>query len=156
MKPDRSLSTVLQSHWLSWPLLIMAYATYGGFLHHSEISPAGWALSALLAIWGAWAITLGWPRMRQLLLLGFQSDLGYFIMALTTASLAVAAVSQFQRFAYFVMLIAVSLLARVDNLIAGYKDVVAFLWLSILALLGLALSWFPVLLQSATIHGAHP
>lgn len=154
MKPDRSLSTVLQSHWLSWTLLVMAYATYGGFLHDGNTVLVGWVLSALLAIWGAWAITLGWPKLRQLLLLGFQSDLGYFIMALTTASLAVAAVSQFQRFAYFVMLIAVSLLARVDNLIAGYRDKVAFVWLSALALLGLALSWLPVLLRSATIPGA--
>lgn len=155
MKQDRSLRTVIQSHWLSWTLLIMAYATYGGFLHHGETSPLGWAVSGLLAIWGAWAITLGWPRMRQLMLLGFQSDLGYFVMALTIASLAVAAVSQFQRFAYFLMLIAVSLLARVDNLIAGFRDVVAFFWLSALALLGLAISWLPLLLRSATLHGAH-
>lgn len=151
MKSDRSLRTILQSHWLSWTLLIMAYATYGGFLHDGQTSPLGWALSGLLAIWGAWAITLGWPRLRQLLLLGFQSDLGYFVMALTIASLAVAAVSQFQRFAYFLMLIAVSLLARVDHLIAGYRDVMAFFWLSILALLGLAISWLPVLLRLATL-----
>ena len=53
------------------------------------------------------------------------------------------------------MLVAVSLLARVDNLIAGFKDALAFVWLSGLALLGLALSWLPVLLQSA-VHDLHP
>jgi Na+-translocating ferredoxin:NAD+ oxidoreductase RnfD subunit len=89
------------------------------------------------------------------MLIGFQSDLGYFAMALILASLAVVAVSQFQWFAYFAMLVAVSLLARVDNLIAGFKDALAFVWLSGLALLGLALSWLPVLLQSA-VHDLHP
>ncbi|HSM84328.1 MAG TPA: hypothetical protein VLS96_21745 [Nodosilinea sp.] len=151
MKQDRSLRTLLQVHWLSWLLLVMAYATYGGFLHHRESSELTWVLSGLTAIFGAWAITLGWPHLRRLLLLGFQSDLGYFVMALTMASLAVAAVTQFQRFAYFVMLVAVSLLARVDNLIVGIRDTVAFLWMSALALVGLALSWLPVLLGTTAI-----
>jgi hypothetical protein len=51
-------------------------------------------------------------------------------------------------FAYFAMLVAVSLLARVDNLIAGFRDAIAFLWLAVLALLGLAVSWLPTLLSS--------
>ena len=149
MQQDRSLRTLIKGHWLSWLLLVMAYATYGSFLHHHDVTAAGWAVSGLMAVGGGWVITLGWPQLRRLMLLGFQSDLGYFIMALTIASVAVAAVSQFQRFAYFVMLIAVSLLARVDNLLAGYNDTIAFFWLSALALLGLALSWLPVLLTTA-------
>jgi hypothetical protein len=150
MKPDPSLHTLVKSPWLSWLLLVMAYATYGGFLRGGGALPPAWALSAGLAVWGGWAITLGWPTLRRLLLLGFQSDLGYFVMALSIASLSVAAVSRFQFFAYFVMLIAVSLLARIDNLLAGYNDTVAFIWLSTLALLGLALSWLPVLFEAVT------
>ena len=155
MKQDRSLRTLVQTHWLSWALLVIAYTTFGGFLHHLKITPATWGLMGLVVIGGTWLITLGWPQARRLMLIGFQSDLGYFAMALTLASLAVVAVSQFQWFAYFSMLVAVSLLARVDNLIAGFKDALAFVWLSGLALLGLALSWLPVLLQSA-VHDLHP
>jgi hypothetical protein len=155
MKQNWSMRELLQAHGISWILLVMAYATFGGFLHNREVAPTTWALIGLMAIFGTWGITLGWPQMRRLMLMGFQSDLGYFIMALTGASLAVAAVSQFQIFAYFVMLIAASLLARVDNLIVGNRDVVAFLRLSALALLGLALSWLPVLLGSAAVHGPH-
>jgi hypothetical protein len=149
MKQDRSPRTVFSKHWLSWLLLVMAYATYGSFLHDLESTPGVWGVSLFLAVWGSWAITLGWPQMRWLLLMGFQSDLGYFVMALTIASLSVAAVTQFQRFAYLVMLLAVSLLARVDKLVAGYNDTLAFFWLSALALLGLALSWLPVVLTTA-------
>jgi hypothetical protein len=146
MKQNRSLRTAIRSHWVSWLLLVMAYTTYGGFLHHGEASPLTWGISVVLAIWGSWAITLGWQQMRQLLLLGFQSDIGYFVMALTIASLAVAAVTQFQQFVYFVMLLAVSLLARVDKLIAGYNDTLAFVWLALLSLFGMAISWIPTLM----------
>jgi hypothetical protein len=149
MKPDRSLHNLLRVHWLSWTLLVMAYATFGGFLHHRQVTLAIWAITGLLASGGAWLITLGWPRVRRVILLGFQSDMGYFVMALAAASLAVVAVTQFELFAYFAMLVAVSLLARVDNLIAGFRDAIAFLWLAGLALLGLALSWLPLLLSLA-------
>ncbi|PZO41846.1 MAG: hypothetical protein DCF17_09945 [Shackletoniella antarctica] len=148
MKPNRSLPTLLRSHWLSWTLLVMAYATFGNFLHHRETSQIAWGVTVLLAVAGAWLITLGWPQTRRVLLLGFQSDVGYFAMALSAASVAVLVVTQFQMFAYFAMLVAVSLLARVDNLIAGFRDAIAFLWLAVLALLGLAVSWLPTLLSS--------
>ncbi|MGB5975507.1 MAG: hypothetical protein WBG38_19425, partial [Nodosilinea sp.] len=115
-----------------------------------EAGLAAWFLSAVLAICGAGVITLFWPLIRRIILLGFQSDMGYFVMALSLASLAVVAVTQFQLFVYFSMLVAVSLLARVDNLIIGVKDTAAFFWLAGLALLGLGLSWLPMLLRGAS------
>ncbi|PSR18583.1 hypothetical protein C8255_06580 [filamentous cyanobacterium CCP3] len=149
MQQDRSLRTLIKVHWLSWMLMVLAHVTYGGFLHDRNAGPTAWAVSIVLAICGAGAITLFWPLVRRIILLGFQSDVGYFVMALTLASLAVVAVTQFQVFAYFAMLLAVSLLARVDNLILGLKDTAAFLLLAGLALLGLALSWLPQLLWVA-------
>ncbi len=153
MKQDRSLRTVLSKHWLSWLLLVMAYATYGSLLHTPESTPGVWGVSLFLAVWGSWAITLGWPQMRRRLLMGFQSDRGSFVMALTIASLSVAAVTQFQRFSYLVMLLAVSLLARVDKLIAGYNDTLAFILLSLLSLFGMALSWIPRLVAMVSASG---
>ncbi|WP_155523660.1 hypothetical protein [Nodosilinea nodulosa] len=149
MPQDRSLLTLIRVHWLSWTLMVIAHATYGGFLHARSAGPTAWLLSIGIAIGGAGAITLFWPQIRRVILLGFQSDIGYFVMALSLASLAVVAVTQFQLFAYFAMLVAVSLLARVDNLILGIQDTAAFLWLSGLALLGLALSWLPRVLASS-------
>jgi hypothetical protein len=101
--------------------MVIAHATYGGFLHNRQAGLAAWLISAVLAVGGAGAITLFWPLLRRIILLGFQSDTGYFIMALSLASLAVVAVTQFQLFAYFAMLVAVALLARVDNLIVGVR-----------------------------------
>ena len=150
MQQDRSLRTLIRVHWLSWTLMVVAHTTYGGFLHDRAAGPIAWGFSVVLAICGAGVVTLFWPLIRRVILMGFQSDVGYLIMALSLASLAVVAVTQFQLFVYFAMLVAVSLLARVDNLIVGVKDAAAFFWLSGLALLGLALSWLPVLLKAAS------
>lgn len=149
MEQDRSLLTLVKVHWLSWTLMVVAHATYGGFLHARGAGPVAWILSIGIAIGGAGSITLLWPKIRRVILLGFQSDIGYFVMALSVASLSVVAVTQFQLFAYFAMLVAVSLLARVDNLILGIQDTAAFFWLSGLALLGLGLSWLPTLLGTS-------
>lgn len=132
----------LHGPWLSWLLLILAYATYGRLLKHNEASPLEWALSIGFVVVLGSGLTVLWPLYRRVLLLGFQSDVGYFIMALSIASLAVVAVTQFQLFVYVSMLVAVSLLARVDTLVANINQLVAFGILTALALFGLSLSWF--------------
>jgi hypothetical protein len=140
----RPQSTVnrLPGPWLSWLLLLLAYATYGRLLKHNEASSLEWALSVGFAVVIGGGLTVLWPLCRRVLLLGFQSDFGYFIMALSIASLAVVAVTQFQLFVYVSMLVAVSLLARVDTLVANINQLAAFGILTALALFGLSLSWF--------------
>lgn len=140
------ISKKLSSVWLSWVLMILAYATYGGFLHNVKAALLPWVLSSIFALAVAGIITIFWGSYRRVILLGFQSDLGYFVMALLMASLAVVAVTQFQTFAYLALLVAVSLLVRVDLLIANFKDSTAFLALILLAFLGLGLSWLLTLL----------
>jgi hypothetical protein len=140
------------SVWLSWALLVMAYATYGQFLHSVEATPLTWGLSAGFAIALSGMMTILWVRSRQVILLGFRSDVGYSIMVLVLASLAVVAVYHFRGFAYFMVLIAVSLLARIDTLILDLNNALAFLTLSFLSLLGLGLSWIPHLLLTVPEH----
>ncbi|NJL44924.1 MAG: hypothetical protein HC922_02570 [Leptolyngbyaceae cyanobacterium SM2_3_12] len=126
--------------------MILAYATYGGFLHSTHARPLAWILSIVFCLGVAGITTIFWTPFRRVILLGFQSDIGYFVMAVLLASLAVVAVTQFEIFAYLTMVVAVSLLVRVDLQIADFKDSVAFLALSLLALLGLGLSWLVILL----------
>ena len=128
--------------WLSWLLLFITYATYGKLIKHDGASPLIWALSAGFAVVLAGILTVLWPWCRRILLWGFQSDFGYLIMALTIATLAVAAVTQFHLFVYGAMLVAASLLARVDTLAIKVNRVSAFLILSLLSLLGLGMSWW--------------
>jgi hypothetical protein len=133
----------MKSHWLSWGLLVVAYATFGQLLHAGKSGDVIWLLTLVFLIAKAGMLTLIWPPVRKFVLRGFQSDVGYSIMVLVLASLAVLAVVQFRAFAYVIVLVATAILVRVDCLIKGMGDRLAFLTLILLPLLGLGLSWLP-------------
>lgn len=142
--------------WISWFLLALVYLTYGRFLQAVEVGYVGytWIVSGLFAIALAAVLTVLWPSAQQIMLLGFQSDAGYFIMVLSLASLSVFAVVEFRIFSYIVMLMMASLLARVDTLINGLSNLLAFGVLVAFPLLGLGLSWLPTLLHPAAHESA--
>jgi len=151
------------NRWLSWALLLIAYATYGRLLHTTDFEPVSW-----LSLLGSWIgihqmnslvwvmtllfvgikasiLTVFWTPVRKFMLLGFQSDVGYSIMVLVLASLAVVAVVQIRTFAYITVLIASAILVRVDSLITDMGDRLSFLVLILIPLIGLGLSWLPSL-----------
>lgn len=136
-----TLKHKVESPWLSAVLLLAAYLTYGGFLHSISASSLEWGITIVFAIALSAICTIGWKACRNLVLLGFQSDLGYLLMALLVASLAVVAVYQFRMFTNLSLLVAVSLLTRVDMLIARMHTIHAFLGMVSLSLLGLGLAW---------------
>ncbi len=146
---QQSASKTLSLPWLSWVLMVAAYMTYGGFLHQSGASNLVWGLSLAFALTLAAVITIGWRLCRRFILIGFQSDLGYFLMALSLASMSVAAVTQFHLFAALALLVAVGLLVRVDMVIADMTKGTAFLIMVFLSILGLGLSWLPHLLRGS-------
>ncbi|MEB3290047.1 MAG: hypothetical protein VKI82_09025 [Leptolyngbya sp.] len=131
----------MDSPWLSAVLMMAAYITYGGFLLHISASPVVWGLSLGFAVIFPALCTIAWKTCRRFIILGFQSDLGYVVMALSFASLAVAAVTQFRMFSYLSLLVAVTLLTRVDMLIARFSNPKTWLCMVLLALLGLGLGW---------------
>lgn len=138
---DASLGQRGESPWLSSVLMVAAYMTYGGFLLHIPASLVAWGWSLGFAVVFAALCTVGWKPCRRVLLTGFQSDLGYVVMALVTASLAVAAVTRFRMFSYLSLLVAVTLLTRVDMLIAKFSNRQTWLCMVLLSLLGLGLAW---------------
>ncbi|MDB9527958.1 hypothetical protein PN498_18335 [Oscillatoria sp. CS-180] len=136
----------MKSYWLSWGLLILAYATYGQLLHAGEPRQYVWWATLAFIIVKAGILTLVWQPVRDFALRGFKTDVGYTVMVLLLASLAVLAVVQFRAFAYVIVLMAAALLARVDCLILGLGDRLSFLTLVLLSIIGLGLSWLPILL----------
>lgn len=133
----------MRSPWIAWIILMLVYLTFGRYLHAAEAhyTFSLWFMTGGFAITQAAILTLLWKPSQKILLLGFQSDLGHIIMVLLLASLAVAAVVQFQAFSYLAMLVAASLLARVETLLTGMGNAPAFVILAFFPLLGLALSW---------------
>ncbi|MEO0985923.1 MAG: hypothetical protein AAFY20_10265 [Cyanobacteria bacterium J06639_14] len=140
----------MRSRWLSWGLLLLAYATFGQLLHSNEAGQIIWITTCAFVLLKASLLTLVWTPIRKFVLLGFQSDAGYSIMVLVLASLAVLAVVQFRAFAYVIVLVATTILVRVDTLIDALSDRLAFMTLIVLPLMGLGLSWLPQLLLGTT------
>ncbi len=126
--------------WLSSLLLLLAYMGFGAFLHARHSSDFIWWLALGYAVIESAFLTIIWQPLRNFFLLGFQSDFGYTVMALIIASLAVVVVSWIQIFIYFLVMLAASLLLRVELLIRDVGNSLAFVTILILSAMGLGLS----------------
>ncbi|NEP16200.1 MAG: hypothetical protein F6J97_04765 [Leptolyngbya sp. SIO4C1] len=129
--------------WISSLLLLLCYVAFGAFLQHRGSAEVVWLLAAAHAVIEAAVLSIAWKPIRNLMLLGFQSDVGYSVMALALASLAVVVVVWIQIFAYFLAMLAAALLLRVDLLTRNLGNLLAFLILALVSLAGLGLSWLP-------------
>lgn len=138
--------------WLSALLLLLAYMGFGAFLHSRHSSDLIWALGLCHAIAEAALLTIMWKPLRNFFLLGFQSDVGYTVMALVMASLAVVVVSWIQIFIYFLVMLAAALLVRVELLIRDVGNGFSFVIILALSIGGLGLSRLATQLPIYGIH----
>lgn len=126
--------------WLSSLLLLLAFMGFGAFLHSRHSPEFVWWLALGYAVLESALLTIVWRPLRNFFLLGFKSDLGYTVMALVLASLAVVIVSWIQIFIYFLVMLAAALLLRVELLIRDIENSLAFVTILLLSLTGLGLS----------------
>lgn len=126
--------------WLSSLLLLLAFMGFGAFLHDRHSPDLIWGFALAYAVVEAALLTIMWKPLRNFFLLGFQSDVGYTVMALVIASLAVVVVSWIQIFVYFLVMLAAALLLRVELLIRDIGNSLAFVTIFVLSIMGLALS----------------
>ena len=96
-------------------------------------------------------LSVAWEPTQRFLLLGFKSDMGYTLMALASASLAVVIVAWAQISSHFLVMIAAAMLLRVKLYTGRAGAVPAFLLMSAVSLAGLALSWLPTLVEAGQI-----
>ena len=113
---------------------------FGAFLHSRHSVDLIWWLAAIYAVIEAALLTILWKPLRNFLMLGFQSDVGYTVMALVTASLAVVLVSWIHIFIYFFVMLAAALLLRVELLIRDVRNGFAFVTILLVSLMGVGLS----------------
>lgn len=129
--------------WISVCLLFLANIAFGLFLHELEMAPVAWGLAIAYIVLECGIISIAWKYARNLILLGFKSDVGYSFMALAGASFAVIIVAWVQISGYFLVMLAAALLLRVDLFTRRIGTVFSFAMLVIISLLGLAASWIP-------------
>ena len=139
--------------WLSALLLLLAYMGFGAFLHARHSPDIIWWLALAYAVIEAAILTIMWKPLRNFFLLGFQSDVGYTIMALVIASFAVVVVSWIQIFVYFLVMLAAALLLRVELLVRDIGNSLSFVTILFLSVIGLGLSRLTTELFLYNIHG---
>ncbi|MEL6136426.1 MAG: hypothetical protein AAFR42_03305 [Cyanobacteria bacterium J06628_6] len=128
--------------WLSALLLILACVAFSAWLTRQGSDLSGWYSAIAYTIVQAACLSIGWKPVRRLFLLGFKSDVGYSIMALFSASLAVVIVVWIQTVSYFLVMLAAALLLRVDLLTRDIGNLLSFMVLTLISWLGLGLGWF--------------
>ncbi len=135
---------MLKLPWLSMVLVILANIAFAAGL----VGPAGelndWYVAIAYVTIQAGLISIAWKPVRNLILLGFKSDVGYSVLALLSASLAVVIVVWIQTVSYFLVMLAAALLFRVELLTRAVGNVLAFMAIALFSWVGLALGWLVV------------
>jgi len=126
---------------LSMLLLLLANMTFGVFIHEYTRSSFVWAAAVAYIVVKCTVLTIGWKQTRNLFLLGFQSDVGYTLMALGAASFAVVLVVWVRISSHFLVMLAAALLLRVKLYTGKGNSIIAFITMLSVSLLGLGISW---------------
>lgn len=144
---------------LSVIMLLFANMAFGFFLRDNSFHEAAWVFAIIYVILECSALSIAWKPARDLVLLGFQSDVGYTCMALAIASFAVVVVAWIQVSTYFLMMLCAAILLRVKLYTRRGGAISSFAIMLSASLAGLAISWvfplvssfqLPSLLQSSS------
>ncbi len=127
--------------WLSMLLLFLANMTFGVFVHEYTRSSWVWAAAIAYIVLECGVLTIGWKQTRDFVLLGFQSDVGYTLMAVAAASFAVVLVVWVRISGHFLVMLAAALLLRVRLYTGRGNSAIAFITMLSISLLGLGISW---------------
>jgi len=133
-------------------MLLLANMAFGLFLHREYDSATyAWLAAIAYIIIECSALSIAWRPVRNFILLGFKSDVGYACMALVGASLSVVVLVWFQISTYFLMMLSAAMLLRIKLYTKRGGPIVSFVVLLVTSLSGFALGWLPIL---AKISGA--
>jgi len=133
--------------WLSILLLLLANIAFGIFLHERSMSLLLWGLTVAYVVLECGILSVIWHPVRDLLLLGFQSDVGYSVMALAGASFAVIILVWAKVSSYFLLMIAAALLLRINLYTRRIGTMLSFVIMVIVSLVGIGISWLPAWLM---------
>lgn len=127
--------------WTSITILLFAYITYSWFLCQSDFSPFIWVFSLVFALILAGFVSAFMYDVRVWLTSWLQSDVGYFAAVFVAAFLATVVLIWIRFFAYILVLLAATILARLDLRTVGFNELQAFWLLFFVSMLGLGLGF---------------
>lgn len=149
MKRSATMHAIKQFRFpgLSVIFLLLANMAFGFFLHEINPSDFVWIIAIAYIVLECSILSIAWHQTSEFVLMGFQSDVGYSLMALAGASLAVVIVAWIQISTYFLMMLAAAMLLRIKLYTRRGSAFSSFVIMLTVSLAGLAISWLPTLLK---------
>ncbi len=125
--------------WISLALLILTYTNLGWVTYQASYSLIHWVLLVIAILFLTGSFTTPWSQISDFFHVLLKSNLRYFGLTLLGAFLLFLVLAKFRIFLDILVIIAATMLARLDFQGAGFKERLAFGIIFIFSLFGLGL-----------------
>lgn len=133
------MSIIKRLPWVSLALLLLTYSTWGWVISKEKPSPPVWFAAAMATLVLISCLTSSWFKIINYSNFLFKTNLRSFGVSVIAAFLLFFAVAWFSVFINTSLIIAATILARLDFQSAGFKEWQVFLILLTLTFASLAL-----------------
>lgn len=125
--------------WFSLILLLLTYTTFGWVLSRSRTQPILWLAVAIAIVIFIAILTIPLSKMADYSVSLFRSNLRSFGIAVLGAFLFFLIMARFRLFLDTLVIIAVTMLVKIDFQAAGFSQILAFWLIVAFSFAGLAL-----------------
>ncbi|PAX54847.1 hypothetical protein [Brunnivagina elsteri] len=139
------MSIIREIPWVSLTLALLTYSSLGWVISSANITPIGWVGVAIAILILVGILTIPGIKFAQYSNYLFKSNTRTFVVTVFAAFSLFLMIAWFRLFLDTLVVIAATILVRIDFQAAGLRQVYGFATLSFISLLGLAIG--------ALIHG---
>ncbi|BAZ69084.1 MAG: hypothetical protein KME28_09755 [Pelatocladus maniniholoensis HA4357-MV3] len=125
--------------WLSLTLLLLTYIVFGWLLARSKTQPILWLVFAIATVFFIASLTIPFSKVSDYSISLFRSNLRSFGVTVFGAFLFFLILARFRLFLDILVIIAASMLVRIDFQAAGFNQGQVFWITTTFSLIGLAL-----------------
>lgn len=137
--------------WVSLSLLLLTYATYGWWIAKANLHVLVWPVAFMAAFLLAAALTTPMTKIANYSFFIFKSNIRSFSVTVLGAFLFFLMIAWFRVFLDTLVIIAASILARIDFQTAGFSEEQTFWVLSFVCWIGLGFGFLVYRLTGFTI-----
>ncbi len=135
--------------WLSLMLLLLTFISLGWVLAEASASQFTWLLVAIATLVLAASLSSPWAKIADYSVNLFTSNLKSFLVTVAAAFLFFLILARFRLFLDILVIIAASMLVRIDLQTTGFTEVQTFCFLAAFSLAGFGLG---VLIENFIFH----
>ncbi|MBW4643749.1 MAG: hypothetical protein KME23_12300 [Goleter apudmare HA4340-LM2] len=133
------MSILKRVPWVSLALVLLSYSTLGWVISENKVPWTVWLTTVFGVLLLVGNLTIPWLKITQVSTIFFRSSTRTFVFAVFSAFLFFLMLAWFRVFLDTLLIIAATILARIDFQTTGCNQKQSFWTMSIISLTGLAL-----------------